>query len=291
MEQRNIGTGQNRDAIPAALTIAGSDSGGGAGIQADLRTFAVNGVFGTSAITAVTSQNPLEVLQIDPLPPGAVACQIRSVLKCIGIRAIKTGMLFSAEIIHAVAEELKESPLPLIVDPVMISTSGSKLLAPEAYGPLMEELLPLAAWVTPNIPEAEVLAGSRIVSSADAVRAANIIADRWNVKVLLKGGHAEGTNEAADIICCGNRVLKISSSRLPLPPHASHGTGCTLSAALTAFLAKGMNDLDALVQAKAFILGSLAEARLIGKENREIAGMFPPSDPEIYRKRILIGEI
>ena len=288
MELQNRNTTRNPERIPVALTIAGSDSGGGAGIQADLRTFSANGVFGTSAITAVTSQNPTAVARVDALPPDAVAEQIRSVLDVIDIRAIKTGMLFSAGIIQRVAECLKPVKLPLVVDPVMISTSGTKLMQDEALEAMMSDFLPLATWITPNIPEAELLSGMKIRSSSDAAAAAEKIADRWQTGVILKGGHAESDRMAADIVCSDGMFCTLATARLHLPPGSSHGTGCTFSAALAAFLAKGENALQAVVAAKAFVLGSLAEARAIGKD-RVLAAMFPPEKLETYQKQILIS--
>ena len=290
MELRNCDTTRNPERIPAALTIAGSDSGGGAGIQADLRTFSALGVFGTSAITAVTSQNPVTVSRVDALPPDAVAAQIRAVLDVIDVRAIKTGMLFSAEIIRQVAECLKQVRLPLVVDPVMISTSGTKLIQDDAQETMMSHLLPLATWITPNIPEAEHLSGRRIRSAADATDAAKQIAERWNTGVILKGGHAEDDRMASDVICTNEICCSLSVARLCLPPYASHGTGCTLSAALTAFLAKGESSLRAVTNAKAFGLGSLAEAKAIGRDN-PVAAMFPPEKPEHYQQQILISRL
>ncbi len=290
MELRNCDTTRNPERIAAVLTIAGSDSGGGAGIQADLRTFSALGVFGTSAITAVTSQNPTAVSRVDALPPDAVAEQIRTVLNVIDIRAVKTGMLFSAEIIRQVAECLKQTRLPLVVDPVMISTSGTKLMQDDALDTMMSELLPLATWITPNIPEAEHLSGRTIRSTADAAAAAKQIADRWHTGVVLKGGHAENDRMAADVICTNGMLCCLSAARLSLPPHASHGTGCTLSAAITAFLAQGVKGLQAVTGAKAFVLGSLAEARAIGRE-QSIAAMFPPEKLEPYKQQILINRL
>lgn len=284
MEQRNTGT----DEIPVALTVAGSDSGGGAGIQADLRTFSALGVFGASAITAVTSQNPTEVTRVDGLPPEGVVAQIETVFSKLQIRAVKTGMLFSAEIIEAVADRLAEKNCPIVVDPVMISTSGSKLLKDDALAMLQEKILPLADWITPNIPEAELISGMAIRSANDAVAAAEKIAAKWNTGVILKGGHAEGDNDAADIVCTKELRLKLSTQRLSLPPYAAHGTGCTLSSAIAAYLAKGLNDIDALIAAKAFVLGSLDEAKAIG---HNVFGMFPPANPESYQKKIIIGQL
>ena len=290
MEVRNCDTTKNPDRIPVAMTIAGSDSGGGAGIQADLRTFSALGVFGSSAITAVTSQNPCAVARVDALPPDAVAEQIRTVLDVIDIRAVKTGMLHSAEIIRTVANCLKQTQLPLVIDPVMISTSGSKLMLDDALECMMTNLLPLATWITPNIPEAELLSGMKIRSSDDVAVAAEKIATRWNTGVILKGGHAESDRMAADIVCSGDLLCSLATPRLSLPPHAAHGTGCTLSAAITAFLAKEESPLQAIVAAKAFVLGSLAEARMIGKV-QPVAAMVPPAELEKYKKQIMISRL
>ena len=290
MEVRNCDTTKNPDQIPVALTIAGSDSGGGAGVQADLRTFSALGVFGSSAITAVTSQNPCAVARVDALPPDAVAEQIRSVLDIIDVRAVKTGMLHSEEIIRTVADSLKQVQLPLVVDPVMISTSGTKLMLNDALESMMTDLLPLATWITPNIPEAELLSGMKIRSADDISVAAKKIATRWNTGVVLKGGHAESDRMAADVVCSGDLLCSLVTPRLSLPPHASHGTGCTLSAAITAFLAKGESPLQAIVSAKAFVLGSLAEARMIGKD-QPVAAMLPPAELEKYKKQIMISRL
>ncbi len=273
-----------------ALTIAGSDSGGGAGIQADLRTFSAHGVFGASVITAVTAQNPRRVSRIDGLPAESVRSQISTVREALTIHAVKTGMLFSAEIIAAVAEELESLDCPLVIDPVMISTSGAKLLRDDALAMFRERMLPLADWVTPNIPEAEFLTGLKIDSSASAAAAAEKIAKDWQTNVVLKGGHAEQEEEAADMIChagCG-KVYALTAPRLKLPSLTAHGTGCTFSAALAACLAKGEAAESALISAKAFVLGSLAESCQIGENLR---GMFPPSDPAAYRKQIQVRSL
>lgn len=288
MEQRNTGCWTAKHEIPVALTVAGSDSGGGAGIQADLRTFSALGVFGASAITAVTSQNPAEVTRVDGLPPEGVVSQIETVFRKLKIRAVKTGMLFSAEIIENAAAALTGKDCPIIVDPVMISTSGSKLLKDDALVMLQEKILPLASWITPNIPEAELISGMTIRSMEDAVSAAKKIGGKWGCGVILKGGHAQGDNEAADVICSGEKLFKLSTQRLALPPFAAHGTGCTLSSAIAACLARGMKDLEAIIAAKAFVLGSLQEARAIGDG---VFGMFPPADLEKYKKLILIGQV
>ena len=259
---------------PAAMTIAGSDSGGGAGIQADLRTFSYFRVFGTSAITAVTFQNPLEVSGIEAVSPDGVRTQIATVRRAIDLKAVKTGMLFSAEIIEAAASAMRDFSGPLVVDPVMISTSGRKLLQDDAIDAMRETLLPLASWITPNLPEAEVLTGHPIRSCEDAVSAARECAERWGCSVVIKGGHGTG-DEAADVVVHGEECLLLSVPRVPVAGNSDHGTGCTFSAALTAQLARGADWNEALIRAKAFVLASLIfPVRL----SDCAAGMFPPED-------------
>ncbi len=271
----------------AALTIAGSDSGGAAGIQTDLRTFTANGVFGCSAITAVTAQNPCGVSRIDGLPPECVRSQIDAVCSVLNIQAVKTGMLFSAEIIGAVAEALKKMDCPVVVDPVMISTSGARLLKEDALVLFREQILPLADWVTPNIPEAEFLTGLTVQNTESAVRAAEMIAARWHTNVVLKGGHAENDRFATDVVCSEKTaVCYLTAPRLAVAPLTTHGTGCTFSAALAAALAKGETAESALISAKAFVLGSLAEAQEIGKAGTGLSGMFPPQTLQKYRMQI-----
>lgn len=266
---------QNVRLYPAALTIAGSDSGGGAGIQADLRTFHYFRVFGTSAITAVTFQNPLEVAGIEPVSPEGVRAQIRTVRKGIDIAAVKTGMLFSAEIIEAAADALSGFTGPLVVDPVMISTSGRNLLREDAVEALKNTLLPKAAWITPNLPEAEALTGRRIQSGDDAVQAARECAERWKCSVVLKGGHADGP-EAADVVFHEGVSLLLSTPRILVKGNSDHGTGCTFSAALTALLAQGTGWKDALIRAKAFVLASLTHPVRLSVCG--VYGMYPPTE-------------
>ena len=256
------------------MTIAGSDSGGGAGIQADLRTFSYFRVFGTSAITAATFQNPLEVSGIEAISPEGVRKQIETVRKAIDLSAVKTGMLYSAGIIEAVAGSLKDFTGPLIVDPVMISTSGRKLLRDDAVQALRDVLLPRAAWITPNLPEAEVLAGHPVGSGMDAVCTARKCADRWGCSVIIKGGHADG-GEAMDVAVHQGRCLLLSAPRVPVAGNSDHGTGCTFSSALTAQLALGRDWQEALICAKAFVLASLrSPVRL----SERAFGMFPPEE-------------
>lgn len=240
---------------PVALTIAGSDSGGGAGIQADLKAFSCLGVFGTSAITCLTAQNPDSVTGVAPAPRGFIAKQIRAVLSAFPVAAAKTGMLYSAAIIREVARELEASPLKaLVVDPVAIATSGASLLKPGAKLALISELLPLASVVTPNAPEAEMILGESICSSDDQIAAARAISRDFGVSCLLKGGHIDG-NTVFDVLCHKGTVHKVEAPRIRA--RETHGTGCTLSAALTACLAKGMTVPAAFRASCAFVQSAL----------------------------------
>ena len=259
---------------PAALTIAGSDSGGGAGIQADLRTFSYFRVFGTCAITAVTFQNPLEVSGIEAVSPAGVRAQIEMVRKAVDLAAAKTGMLFSAEIIAETVAAMRDFSGPLVVDPVMISTSGRKLLQDSAIEAVRTMLLPLASWITPNLPEAEILIGRSIRTGEEAIAAARECSERWGCSVVIKGGHAEGP-DASDVAVHQGTCLLLSAAREPVTGNSDHGTGCTFSSALTAQLAHGVNWKDALICAKAFVLASL---RRPVRLSDGVAGMFPPEE-------------
>ena len=256
-----------RKKLPVALTIAGSDSGGGAGIQADLKTFAALGVHGTSAIACLTAQNPKRVLAVEPCSPKMLRQQIEAVFEELNPAAIKTGMLFSAKNISVVADffrnlKLKTKNLKLIVDPLMISTSGAKLLEPAAIKILTEKLLPLAALVTPNLDEAEILAGQKI-SSIEAMRgAAREIFSRFGCAVLLKGGHLKNSREAADIFFDGETELLLSAPFVKCV--RTHGTGCTYSAAICAALALGHNLPHAVELGKNFITSAIANSYCIG---------------------------
>jgi len=258
---------------PVALTVAGSDSGGGAGIQADLRTFNAYGVYGTCAITGVTSQNPTEVRRIDTLPAAAVKCQLDTVLDRLAVRWAKSGMLANAAIAEVVAAVVTERKLPLVCDPVMVSTSGARLLEDDAVAVVREKLLPAAKWITPNLPEAELLLGTRIGSLAECADAARELHDRYGADVLLKTGHAAFSEEASDIVCRAGKLFLLSSERIETAPLTSHGTGCTLSAAIAAGFAAGAAWKQSLCDAKAFVLGSLAESAGIGKD---LEAMYPP---------------
>jgi hydroxymethylpyrimidine/phosphomethylpyrimidine kinase len=248
---------------PAALTIAGSDSGGGAGIQADLKTFASIGVFGTSAITCLTAQNPGGVAGIQPAPPGFVALQIRTVCAGFPITAVKTGMLYSSGIIKAVTRAVKEAGIRhLVVDPVMVATSGAKLLKDDAMAALCLELLPACSVFTPNIPEAELLLGSPIRSVDDMVEAAITLSCRFGAACVVKGGHMAG-GDLRNVLCSGTTLQEF---RLPrIRTRQTHGTGCTFSAAIAAHLAAGAPLAEAVALAGQYVLTALKTAPQVGK--------------------------
>ncbi len=244
MDGDGAGTGAQ---APTALTIAGSDSGGGAGIQADLKTFAALGVYGTSALTAVTAQNTVGVRAVEEVSPALVAAQIDAVLEDIGAGAAKTGMLASAAIIATTAGRIHAHGIArLVVDPVMVAKSGDRLLREDAVRALRTDLLPLALVVTPNLPEAETLAGMVIGSRAKLEDAARRIAALGPRYVLIKGGHAPG--DPVDILFDGRTFQEYRGERLATT--STHGTGCTLSAAITAYLARGLQVEDAASRAK-----------------------------------------
>jgi hydroxymethylpyrimidine/phosphomethylpyrimidine kinase len=252
--------------IPIALTIAGSDSGGGAGIQADLKTFAALGVHGTSAIACLTAQNPKRILAVEPCPPKMLRRQLEALFQQLPPAAIKTGMLFSAENIRVAAKFLGGKPsrarVPLVVDPVLVSTSGAKLLQPGALRVLMERLLPLAALVTPNLPEAEILSGQKISSLDEMAIAAQKIHARFGCAVLVKGGHLRDCRQAADVFFDGKsktvlRALFVKNIR-------THGTGCVYSAAICAALAQRKSLLEAVNVGKRFVTRAILKSYRIG---------------------------
>jgi hydroxymethylpyrimidine/phosphomethylpyrimidine kinase len=218
--------------VPRCLTIAGSDSGGGAGIQADLKAFAAAGCFGTTAIVALTAQNTLGVSAVQELPPAFVVAQLEAIFGDIGVHAAKTGMLFSREVIEAVAGFLEEHPVPLVVDPVLVASSGSRLLRDDAVETLVGRLFPLATVVTPNLPEAEALAG-RTGSRAEL---ANRLHELGAPAVIVTGGHGE---DAVDHLFDGREHVEIQVERHDVA--ATHGAGCTHSATLVALLAQGLS--------------------------------------------------
>ena len=257
-----------RKTLPVALTIAGSDSGGGAGIQADLKTFVALGVHGTSAIACLTAQNPRRVLGVEPCSPKMLRLQIEAVFEELPPVAAKTGMLFSATNIRVVADFFRNRPAgignpKLVVDPVMVSTSGARLLQPAAEKILCAKLLPLATLVTPNLDEAEILAGQKIRSPEDLRCAARTIHARHGCAVLVKGGHLRDSTEAIDVFFDGETELLLAA---PFVKGVStHGTGCTYSAAICAALALGHDLPHAVEIGKNFITAAIAGSHRIGK--------------------------
>ena len=246
-----------------ALTIAGSDSGAGAGLQADLKTFAAFGVYGTSAVTAVTAQNTVAVTRIQEIDPDVVAAQIEAVLTDIGADAAKTGMLAGAAIVEVVAANLRRFAVPhLVVDPVMIAKSGDALLRDDAVATLIERLLPLAEVATPNLPEAARLAGCGAGTDRDLEDQARRIAALGPRCVVIKGGHATGP-ESVDLFFDGTRFERLRGPRIAT--RATHGTGCTFSAALAAGLALGRPPFEAAVAARAYLEAALRAAPRIGR--------------------------
>lgn len=248
--------------IPIALTIAGSDSGGGAGIQADLKTFHAFGAFGTSALTAVTVQNTLGVTGVHPIPVDVVRAQIAAVAEDLPPAACKTGMLATAGLVHAVAASIREHRLPsFVLDPVMVATSGDPLLASDAVKTIAEELLPLATLVTPNLPEAAILVGAPVEDEAGMRRAAEALVEMGASAALIKGGHLGG-EEVADVLWDGRewRVWR----RPRIETRHTHGTGCTLSAAVAAGLAHGRPLARAVEDALDYVARAIAAAPGLG---------------------------
>ncbi len=247
--------------IRKALTIAGSDSGAGAGIQADLKTFAALGVYGTSAITAITAQNTVGVTQVFALSPTLVGAQIDAVIEDIGAHALKTGMLANAAIIDAVAKKIRRHRLKnIVVDPVMVATSGDLLIKKNAVAALRSRLLPLATVVTPNIPEAEELTGMALRGSADIEEAARLIVAMGARAVVIKGGHLKGP--AIDLFYDGKKMRALDAARIHTKN--THGTGCTFSAAIAAYLAQGENLDNAVRAAKKYITAAIRAGFAVG---------------------------
>ncbi|GAB6182025.1 bifunctional hydroxymethylpyrimidine kinase/phosphomethylpyrimidine kinase [Desulfotomaculum defluvii] len=260
-----------------ALTIAGSDSGGGAGIQADLKTFQELGVYGMSALTAITAQNTLGVQGVYPLPIEAVQQQIRSIGEDMGTDVVKTGMLFSSEIIQVVAEQIKHYQWQnVVVDPVMIAKGGASLLQSQAVVALKKYLLPLATIITPNIPEAEVLTGMTIITLEDRQEAAKHLQHLGAAYVVIKGGHDEGETDVIDLLYDGQGFTYFTGKRVNTKN--THGTGCTFASAIAAQLAKGMHIKDAVKTSKAFIQAAIENQIEVGHGNG-------PTNHWAYRKR------
>ena len=246
-----------------ALTIAGSDSGAGAGIQADLKTFAAHGVYGTTAITAITAQNTLGVTAVLALPTDIVTAQIEAVVSDIGADAVKTGMLATAAIVDAVAAAIESLSLPnLVVDPVMVAKGGDRLLQEEAIAAMRAELLPRATIVTPNRSEAELLAGLSIRTVADARNAAKRLRDLGCAAVLIKGGHLDD-DDAVDVLYDGSEFLELRAARI-VTRH-THGTGCTFAASIAANLALGYELFEAARRAKEYVTEAIRTAVGIGR--------------------------
>lgn len=250
--------------IPRALTIAGSDSGGGAGIQADIKTFTAFNVYGMSVITSLTAQNTQRVVGVIDTTPEFVELQIESVISDIGVDAAKTGMLSSEPIIRSVAKKIREYGIEkLVVDPVMRAKGGDSLLQRDAESALRDELLCLAYIVTPNIPEAEVLSGISIRSLDEMKNAARIIKALGPKYVLVKGGHLDSEGEAIDVLFDGKEIHKYRAPRIDTKN--THGTGCTYSAAICAGLAKGFQVLDAVEDAKEYVTQAIRHSFNLGK--------------------------
>jgi hydroxymethylpyrimidine/phosphomethylpyrimidine kinase len=248
--------------MKTALTVAGSDSGGGAGIQADLKTFAAHRVYGTSAITALTAQNTLGVTAVHLVPAEFVTAQIEAVADDIGCDAVKTGMLATAAIVEAVAAAVEELELPnLVIDPVMVAKGGDRLLAGDAVHAMRTVLFRLARVVTPNVPEAEALAGMQVRSLQDAREAARRILRFGPAAVLIKGGHLPG-NTITDLLVDGGHELELTGPRID--GRHTHGTGCTLAAAITARLALGQSLEEAARGAKAYVAGAMRNGIAVG---------------------------
>jgi hydroxymethylpyrimidine/phosphomethylpyrimidine kinase len=246
-----------------ALTIAGSDPSGGAGIQADLKTFAAHGVYGLSVITALTVQNTTGVAASEAVSADLVTAQIETVISDINADAVKTGMLPNAAVVEAVAAAVEDLEMPLlVVDPVMVASTGARLADEEAVGMLKAELLRRAFLVTPNVPEAEVLSGIKIATEADRKEAARRIAALGANAVLITGGHMPSA-EIVDLLYDGHRFVEFRVERVAGPD--THGTGCTLSAAITALVAGGVSLTDAIPGAQAFVAGAIRHAPRLGK--------------------------
>ena len=248
--------------VPTAMTIAGSDSGGGAGIQADLKTFAALGVYGTSTLTAITAQNTTGVTAVHEIPTEIISAQINAVLTDIGADAVKTGMLASSSIIQCVASELQRRPVPwLVVDPVMVAKSGDPLLWGDAIEALKTLLVPLASVITPNIPEAEALTGVKIDSDSQAREAAQKLVSMGAKSVVVKGGHREGP--ATDLFFDGSSFQEFTSPRIETVN--THGAGCTFASAIAAGLARGMTLLDAVALAKDYVTEAIRTSFPVGQ--------------------------
>ena len=271
--------------MKVALTIAGSDSSGGAGIQADIKTMTMNGVFAESAITALTAQNTMGVTAIEESTPEFLEAQLDAVFTDIYPDAVKIGMVSSSKLIEVIADSLqKYKAKNIVVDPVMVSTSGSRLLKEDAVNTLVEKLIPLATVITPNIPEAEILSGMEIKSEGDIEKAAKLIGDKNKVAVLLKGGHSVST--ANDLLYEAGTFTWFNGERID--NDNTHGTGCTLSSAIASNLAKGFDLKEAVNCAKAYISGALRAGLNLGKGAGPMAHNFALTGGRNYHDGVMI---
>ncbi|MFH1066685.1 MAG: bifunctional hydroxymethylpyrimidine kinase/phosphomethylpyrimidine kinase [bacterium] len=254
---------ENKEISKTALSIAGSDSSGGAGIQADLKTFTALGVYGATAVTCVVAEHPGRVKSVHPVPVKNIVEQIELVFEAFPVHAVKTGMLYSEEIIKAASRCLaRRKRMQLVVDPVMVATSGARLLKKSATRALCDLLLPLATLVTPNLDEAAILAERPLRNVEEMKAAALLCARRWGVSFLIKGGHLK-LKQAVDIFSDGQRVVEFSA--LAIPNVKTHGTGCTYSAAICAYLAQGYSLLEAIGEAKKFVTHAIRGHVKLGK--------------------------
>ncbi len=241
-----------------ALTIAGSDSGGGAGVQADLKAFSALGAYGASVVTALTAQNTRAVTMVEPASPAMIAAQIAAVFDDLDVRAVKLGMLGGPEAIATVAQGLAGQKLPIVLDPVMVAKSGDRLLPADALQALRQKLLPRASLLTPNLPEAADLLGCKVAQDeAEMVRQGKALRDLGAQAVLMKGGHASGL-DCVDLLITDSGITRLVAPRIAT--RNTHGTGCTLSAAITAGLAQGMAPQDAVTRAHAYLQGAIKAA-------------------------------
>ena len=268
--------------MKTALTIAGSDCSGGAGIQADLKTMTMNGVYAMSAITALTAQNTTGVRAIQEATPEFLKQQLDAIFEDIVPNAVKIGMVSSTELIHVIADRLRfYKAANIVVDPVMVATSGSSLMKTDAIKTLTEELFPIATLVTPNIPEAEILSGMTIESKEDMLTAAQLIGKSYGCAVLLKGGHS--ISDANDLLYSDGDMTWFEGSRIDNPN--THGTGCTLSSAISANLAKGFDLFESVQRAKNYISAALAAQLDLGKGSGPLMHNFGLDSPFAEEKK------
>lgn len=270
--------------LKTALTIAGSDCSGGAGIQADIKTMTMNGVYAMSAITALTAQNTTGVISIQESTSDFLKHQMDAIFKDIYPNAIKIGMVSSSQLIHVIAERLKYyNAQNIVIDPVMVASSGSSLMKSDAVQTIIHELFPISILVTPNIPEAEVLSGTKITNKNDMINVAKFMNENYGCSVLLKGGH--NINDANDLLYADNEITWFYGKHIDNPN--THGTGCTLSSAIVSNLAKGFTLTESVQRAKDYISGALASMLNLGNGSGPINHMFALQNPfskESYHK-------